>query len=108
MVIVSRTILSDPAALDNVRGYDENNPTKPYITAVFEIYQQDFTVGDGKVYSYSVKTRRAVRSLDRYQNIQNVQLKPSTKYYITIRAHESEVRNVSFPFSYFVIDFMTK
>ena len=78
--------------LDDLRGFNESDTSKPYITGVFEVFSRDrFTVGDGKTYSYPPKKRRSVRSLDRYQNIMNVQLQPDTDYVVSFRAHEDEV-----------------
>ena len=86
-------MLLDTEDLTDLKGYDKQNPTKPYITAVLSVkeYVEEFTVGNGKTYSYSAKKRRSVRSLERYQDIKNVELELNTEYFVSIRAHENEV-----------------
>ena len=80
-----------------LQGYDVNNPNKPYITGVFgaDEYQEMFVIGDGKNYSYvQSRSRRFVRSLDKYSMIVNEPLQEDITYSMFVRAHENQVWGV--------------
>jgi len=85
--------------LSQLFGYDEDNTSVPYITAVFTEQRSVFKIGDETTYenlllgSLSRKQRRALYN-ENPNEITNVKLQPGTLYSVMVAANVDKVYNI--------------
>jgi len=91
--------------LSQLSGYDEDNTSVPYITAIFTEQRSVFKIGDETTYenlllgSLLRKQRRALynedeASINDANEITNVKLQPGTLYSVMVAANVNKVYNI--------------
>lgn len=76
-----------------MQAFNESNPSRPYITGVFETYRNTFTIGDGEVYQFAPRSN-APHSATHFENMvfTNTALKGGQRYWVSIRLYDDKVR----------------